>query len=75
MYSLSVLKIYKVGIFIKILCSLMGKFCKKCGKVMRRPKLSHCSDECLLANVAKSNSLSKSSKGVEQWGEDADPWI
>ena len=53
----------------------MGKFCKKCGKIMKKPKASHCSDECLLKNIKNSKSLNKISSGVEAWGEDADPWV
>jgi hypothetical protein len=53
----------------------MGKFCKKCGRVMKKPQASHCSDECLLADIKKSQSLDKKSKGAEAWGEDADPWV
>lgn len=52
----------------------MGKFCKKCGRLVRNPKATHCSDECLFADIKKSKSLDKISKGVEVWGEDADPW-
>jgi len=52
----------------------MGKFCKKCGKIMKRPELSHCSDECILADIKKSKSLGGSKNGVQSWGEQTDPW-
>lgn len=53
----------------------MGKFCKKCGKIMKNPELSHCSDECILTEIKKSKSLDKSSKnGVRSWDEQTDPW-
>jgi len=37
----------------------MGKFCKKCGKIMKHPELSHCSDKCILADVKISESKKK----------------
>jgi hypothetical protein len=52
----------------------MDKFCKKCGRVKKNPKATHCSDECLLDEIKKSKSLNTTSKGVETWDEDADPW-
>lgn len=58
----------------KIVTLSMGKFCKECGKVMRKPSLSHCSDECIFAHIKNSKSLSKGNR-VEQWGDKADPWI
>ena len=53
---------------------VMGKFCKKCGKIMKTPKISHCSDECLLADIKNSTSLVKDSKGIELWKEKTNPW-
>ncbi|WP_182126600.1 hypothetical protein [Nitrosopumilus sp. b2] len=51
----------------------MGKFCKKCGKIMKNPKLSHCSDECVLSEVKNSKPV-KEIKGIESWKEKSDPW-
>ena len=51
----------------------MGKFCKKCGKIMKYPELSHCSDECIFTDVKNSKSLG-GNKGVESWAEESDPW-
>ena len=53
----------------------MGKFCKKCGRIMKIMQSTHCSDECILSEIKNSKSLNKKSKGVEAWGEDSDPWI
>jgi len=52
----------------------MGKFCKRCEKIMKNPKITHCSDECLLADVKNSKSLEKDSKGAESWKEKTDLW-
>jgi len=52
----------------------MGKFCIKCGKLMKDPELSHCSDECVLADIKRSNTLDEDSKGAEVWNEESDPW-
>ena len=52
----------------------MGDFCNHCKKKMKNSKATHCSDECLLAYIKKSQSVNKESKGVETWGEDTDPW-
>ena len=52
----------------------MGNFCKKCGKIMKKPQLSHCSDECILADMKGSESLDEFSKGVNSWDEETDPW-
>ncbi|WP_420545309.1 hypothetical protein [Nitrosopumilus sp.] len=52
----------------------MGKWCKKCGKIMKDPELTHCSDECLLADVKDSESARQDGKGVEYWKEESDPW-
>ena len=40
---------------------------------MKHPELSHCSDECVLADVKNSKSLDVD-KGVEYWKEESDPW-
>jgi len=52
----------------------MGKWCLKCGKVLKDPKRTHCSDECLLGNVKDSRTLNPDGKGAETWGEESDPW-
>lgn len=52
----------------------MGSFCKKCGKIMKDPQLSHCSDECLLSDIKSSKSAGEDSKGAELWDEETDPW-
>jgi len=51
----------------------MGKFCKRCGKIMKKPELSHCSDECLFADIKNSHPIEKA-KGAESWEEKTDPW-
>jgi len=45
----------------------MGKFCKKCGKLMKNITATHCSDECLLSDIKNSKSLDES-KGVPNHG-------
>lgn len=62
-------------VYLQKLGMRMGKFCKKCGRLVKNPKATHCSDECLFADIKKSKSLDKLPKGVEAWSEDADPWI
>lgn len=52
----------------------MGKFCVKCGKVMKNTKLSHCSDECLLSDIKNSKSIDPEHQGAEHWKEGTDPW-
>lgn len=51
----------------------MGKFCKHCGKLMQNPELTHCSDECLLADKKESKSKDEK-RGIESWDERSDPW-
>lgn len=52
----------------------MGKWCLNCGKVMKHTELTHCSDECLLTYVKKSESKRKDNDGAEHWDEESDPW-
>ena len=52
----------------------MGKWCKKCGKIMKNPQLTHCSDECLLSDVKTSKTLDSDGKGAEIWSEKSEPW-
>lgn len=52
----------------------MGKWCLNCGKIMKDPELTHCSDECLMESLKKSKSKRKDDKGVEYWQEESDPW-
>jgi hypothetical protein len=51
----------------------MGKFCAKCGKIMKNSKLSHCSDECILEDIKNTRSVEEF-KGAESWDEKTDPW-
>lgn len=62
------------GLFFRYNNQNVGKFCKKCMKLMKNINATHCSDECLLSNVKNSKSLDKYSKGAESWNEEADPW-
>ncbi|WP_255465444.1 hypothetical protein [Nitrosopumilus sp. b3] len=39
---------------------------------MKHSELSHCSDECLLADIKASEPIED--KGAESWKEDTDPW-
>lgn len=50
----------------------MCKFCKRCGKIMKNPSLSHCSDECIFADIKDSHSVEL--EGAEKWDEKTDPW-
>ena len=52
----------------------MGKWCLKCGKVMKNPELTHCSDECLLADIKNSKTLDADGLGAEKWSEESKPW-
>ena len=52
----------------------MGKWCLNCGKVLKNQKATHCSDECLLANLKDSKSKSNDGQGAEYWSEGSDPW-
>ena len=52
----------------------MGDFCKKCGKIMKNKSLTHCSDECIFADIKNSYSVEEELKGVESWDEKTDPW-
>ena len=52
----------------------MAKWCLNCGKIMKNPELTHCSDECVLKYVKQSKSKQKKRKGAEYWKEESDPW-
>lgn len=52
----------------------MGKWCLNCGKIMKYQELTHCSDECLLADVKNSESKRKDGDDAEYWKEESDPW-
>jgi len=52
----------------------MGKYCKQCAKLMKKPKLTHCSDECVMVGIKKSKSLLKNGKDAEKYEEKSDPW-
>lgn len=51
----------------------MGQYCKNCGKIMKKPKLTHCSDECLFMHIKNSKSVDKEYN--ELWSEKTDPWV
>jgi len=56
----------------------MGTWCLNCSKVMKEPELTHCSDECVLEYVKKSESKREDDnydgKSVEYWKEGSNPW-
>jgi hypothetical protein len=52
----------------------MGEWCKNCDKIMKDPELTHCSDECLMKHVKKSESGQGGEKSAEYWMEESDPW-
>lgn len=52
----------------------MGQYCKKCGKVMKKSEITHCSDECLFASIIDSISINKKNRGASFWDEKTDPW-
>ena len=51
----------------------MGKWCLNCGKVMKHSEMTHCSDECILKDVKKSESKRKDGKSIEYWKDESDP--
>jgi hypothetical protein len=53
----------------------MGQFCKRCGKIMKKPDMTHCSDECLFADFHSTKSKREEGMDARQWDEKADPWI
>jgi hypothetical protein len=69
------LKSYAQSISKKIKPDYMGTWCLKCGKVMKNPKNTHCSDECLLADIKKSKTLNPDGRGAEKWNDESDPWV
>jgi hypothetical protein len=52
----------------------MAKQCKQCGRPVEIPELTHCSDECLMADIKKSKSLRKDDESAEKFDEKSDPW-
>ncbi len=54
--------------------NFMGKQCIRCGKPVKQPELTHCSDECLMENIKKSDSLCKDGKDAAKFDEKTDPW-
>lgn len=46
--------------------------CKVYGKELQHERLTHCSDQCLFANLWNSESIS--GFPIENW-DDSDPWI
>lgn len=52
----------------------MGKWCLNCGKIMKNIELTHCSDECLFADIKNSKTLGPDGKGAETWNEESEPW-
>ena len=53
----------------------MGRYCKNCKKFMKNSDMTHCSDECLLAFVKKSETLTEIGISAITWDEKSDPWI
>jgi hypothetical protein len=65
-----------IPIYAKIaFCCFMGKWCQNCGKLLKNPRLTHCSDECLMKSITKSKTVSPDEKGAETWDDKSDPWI
>ena len=52
----------------------MGKWCLNCGQVMKNPDITHCSDECLFADIKKNETLNFDGKGIEAWNDESEPW-
>ena len=52
----------------------MGKRYIRCGKLVKKPELTHCSDECLMADIKKSESLRKDGKDAAKFDEKTDLW-
>ena len=40
-----------------LVSNLMGKRCIRCGKPVKKPELTHCSDECRFESYLKSESV------------------
>ena len=53
---------------------IMSKWCLKCGKVLKNPEITHCSDECLMADIKNSKTLDPDGLGAENWDEESKPW-
>jgi hypothetical protein len=52
----------------------MGQYCENCGKSMKNPEVTHCSDECLLVLIKNSESLAENGISAITWDEKSDPW-
>ena len=52
----------------------MGEWCLNCGRIMKNKDLSHCSDECLMAEIKESQSMNLDGRGAETWDEESKPW-
>ncbi len=57
-----------------LVSNFMGKHCVRCGKSVKKPELTHCSDECLMEDIKKSESLRKEGKDAAKFDEKTDPW-
>jgi len=57
-----------------LVSNFMGKRCTRCDKLVKKPELTHCSDECLMADIKKSESLRKNGKDASKFNEKTDPW-
>jgi predicted nucleic acid-binding Zn ribbon protein len=57
-----------------LVSNFMGKQCIRCGKLVKKPELTHCSDECLMADIKKSESLRKDDKDAVKFDEKTNPW-
>lgn len=53
----------------------LGKWCQNCGRVMKNPKLTHCSDECLMTSIKNSKTLNPEGQGAQGWNDESDPWV
>jgi hypothetical protein len=53
----------------------MGQYCENCEKFMKNSDMTHCSDECLLASVKSSDTLTANGISAINWDEKSDPWI
>ena len=51
--------------------SMKKGFCRNCGAKLEYLNLTHCSSECLFANIQNTESISRNP--IETW--DDDPWV
>ena len=53
----------------------MAENCKTCGKFLKNPNLTHCSDACLLQSIASSTSVTETGINAVTWDDKTDPWV